>query len=166
MKEPRNEYFTGKLLDAESLSLEQHYLVEKTTAVWLELDVGSGFEPWYEVPDFSCSQAEDRHFVLDREAGAARFGDGERGRTPPSGAASRGWYRFGAGAAGNVPSSRSQLAMRLAEVSHFSWMRQTSEKDDLPYEELDPEPTEHDRERAEDTLGELGRIGLLRHKPD
>jgi hypothetical protein len=166
---PSNEYFSGKLLDAESLTLEQSYVLEhepgSATAVWLELDVGSGFEAWYEVPDFLCSRAEDRHFVLDRETATVRFGDGERGRTPPSGAAFRGWYRFGGGAIGNVPWSRSELALRLAEVSHFSWMRQSaSEKEGVLYEDLDPRPTEHDRERGKDVLGELERIGILRCK--
>jgi hypothetical protein len=53
--------------------------------------------------------------------------------------------------------------MRLAEVSHFSWMRQKAhDVHDVVYEELNPAPTEHDRERAEDALAEIERLGLLR----
>jgi hypothetical protein len=51
----------------------------------------------------------------------------------------------------------------LAEVSHFSWMRQAArDKRGVVYEELDPHPTDHDRERAEDALAELERLGILR----
>jgi hypothetical protein len=53
-----------------------------------------------------------------------RFGDGERGQVPPPGAAVRGWYRLDAAVPGNVALSGPELVMRLAEVSHFSWMRQ------------------------------------------
>jgi hypothetical protein len=133
------------------------------TGVWFELDAGAGFEPWYEVGDFSCSKPNDRHVILDGEAALVRFGDGEHGWMPPVGAAVRGWYRIGAGAAGDLPSSCGELVVRLAEVSHFSWMRQKAhDEHNVMYEELDPTPTKHDRERAEDALAELERLGLLR----
>jgi hypothetical protein len=159
-------YFTGKLLEATSFALDQSYFrgrheQRSATGVWLELDTGAGFEPWHEMPDFACSQRRDRHFILDRETGVLRFGDGERGLVPPVGACVRGWYRVGAGASGNLALSRSELITRLAEVSHFSWMRQAArDKQDVVYRELDPRPTQHDRERAKDALSELERVGL------
>jgi predicted phage baseplate assembly protein len=70
------------------------------------------FATWTEVADFSCSQAEDRHFLLDSASGQILFGpnitepDGNArsyGAVPP-----RGHilvfkaYRFGGGVAGNV----------------------------------------------------------------
>jgi hypothetical protein len=163
---PSSRYFSGRLLEAASFALEQTYFRGRheqrlATGVWLELDAGSGFVPWHEMPDFSCSQGRDRHFIVDREAGVLRFGDGERGRVPPVGAGIRGWYRVGAGAAGNLALSRSELIMRLAEVSRFTWMRQAErDKQDVVYEELDPRPAQLDCERAEDALSELERVGL------
>ncbi|HEX7956484.1 MAG TPA: hypothetical protein VF508_06060, partial [Pyrinomonadaceae bacterium] len=41
-------------------------------------------------------------FALDPESGEVRFGDGTRGRRPPTGAALRADYDYGMGAAGNV----------------------------------------------------------------
>jgi hypothetical protein len=119
---PPDRYFSGKLLDAASFALEQSYFrcghnAALATGLWLELDDGSGLEPWYEVRDFSSSKQNDRHFILDREAAVVRFGDGEYGRVPLVGADVRGWYRIGPGAAGNLPSSCMELVTRLAEVS-------------------------------------------------
>jgi hypothetical protein len=55
--------------------------------------------------------------------------------------------------------TREQLVERLAVVSHKTWMRQ-AERDKG---ERDPNPnvTDHDRERAEDTVRELERLGIF-----
>lgn len=58
--------------------------------------------------------------------------------------------------------TREELVERLAEVSHTTWMRQKSRDQGVPYEELSTDATEHDRERAEDIVAELERLGLLR----
>jgi hypothetical protein len=168
-------YFSGRLLDVSSFGLEQEYLVgtpghpRRDTAVWLEVDEGDGFRAWWEVTDLDGCDPDDRCFLLDRSAGVVRFGDGRSGRQPSPGANIRGWYRRGAGASGNVPESegsvaRAELVSLLAEVSHFTWMRQAARDKGYAYEELDPIPTEHDRERAEETVAELERIGLLERK--
>jgi len=159
----RRDYFSGKLLDRDSFELEQSYLrrPRARASVWLELDAGNGFEPWYEVSGFGCSRPRDTHFVLDREQGVVRFGDGRHGRRPPAGSVVRGWYRRGGGAAGSP--SRRALVAALAQVSHFSWMRQAArDKPGLVYGELDPAATDHDRERAKDAVAELERLGILR----
>jgi hypothetical protein len=57
--------------------------------------------------------------------------------------------------------TRDELVSRLAEVSHATWMRQKSRDQHVPYGELPVEPTDHDRERAEDTVAELERLGVL-----
>ena len=57
--------------------------------------------------------------------------------------------------------TRMELVRRLAEVSHATWLRQKHRDHGVPLEELDPEVTEHDRERAEDTVRELERLGLI-----
>ena len=73
----------------------------------LEVDEGSGFERWLEVPDFFGSGAHDPHYVLDRTTGTIRFGDGRRGRIPVANPRQRSnvratEYRVGGGARGNV----------------------------------------------------------------
>ena len=40
---------------------------------------------WQEVPDFHSSTANDRHYVIDRQLGQIRFGDGQAGKIPPRG---------------------------------------------------------------------------------
>ena len=50
---------------------------------------------------------------------------------------------------------------RLAEVSHLTYVRQKNRDQGVPLEELTLEVTEHDRERAQDMVAELERLGLL-----
>jgi baseplate J-like protein len=61
--------------------------------------------PWHEVADFHASEALDRQYVLNRQTGQVRFGDGQRGMIPPRGARSirTTRYRAGGGIMGNVP---------------------------------------------------------------
>jgi hypothetical protein len=63
----------------------------------LAIEAGSGFEAWEEVADFGRSGPDDRHFVVDRDCGRIRFGDGSSGRRPPAGARFRVAYRTGGG---------------------------------------------------------------------
>jgi predicted phage baseplate assembly protein len=60
---------------------------------------------WHKVNDFVSSDNRDRHFVVDRQRGEIRFGDGQRGMIAPSGL-NNVWlrsYRTGGGALGNKP---------------------------------------------------------------
>ena len=63
--------------------------------------------PWTEVEDLGAAGPFDRVYTLDREAGAIAFGDGTHGRVPPlvpgAGAIVVESYRYGGGAAGNLP---------------------------------------------------------------
>jgi predicted phage baseplate assembly protein len=73
----------------------------------LEVDEGTGFQRWLEVPDFFGSGVGDAHYVLDRTTGKIRFGDGRRGRIPVANPRQRAnvralEYRVGGGARGNV----------------------------------------------------------------
>ena len=74
----------------------------------LEIDEGSGFEPWQEVDDFLASKPDDPHYVLDRAAGEVTFGNGRLGRIPvanpanPSGNIVARRYLAGGSARGNV----------------------------------------------------------------
>jgi hypothetical protein len=63
--------------------------------------------PWTAVADFVFSGREDRVFLIDRDAGALRFGDGRTGRIPvllpgqPGKASPWVWWILGGGAVGN-----------------------------------------------------------------
>jgi hypothetical protein len=164
-------YFSGQLLDTGLFELEQQYLMgtfhaSRAATVWLELDEGDGFQSWHELASLGNCAPDDPCFFLDRDAALINFGDGEHGRRPTQNARVRGWYRTGAGATGNVAGSptaipRDALISSLSEVSHLTWMRQTSRDKGLCYEQLDPTPTDHDRERADETVTELERLGVL-----
>jgi hypothetical protein len=61
--------------------------------------------------------------------------------------------------------TRSDLVRRLAEVSHETYIRQRvrdkGESRDAVLAEVGVDPTDHDRERAEDVVRELERLDLL-----
>ena len=58
--------------------------------------------------------------------------------------------------------SRAELVARLAEVSHLTYVRQKNRDHGVPLSELSLAVTDHDRERAEDTVAELERLGVYR----
>ena len=59
---------------------------------------------WHEVQDFLKSDKCDRHFVVEGLGGEIRFGDGDKGMNPPSGANNirLRTYKTGGGLSGNV----------------------------------------------------------------
>ncbi|GAX37254.1 baseplate J/gp47 family protein [Nodularia sp. NIES-3585] len=61
---------------------------------------------WQEVPDFYGSRESDRHYILDRQTGEIRFGNGQTGMIPPRGRNNirLTFYRTGGGEQGNVTS--------------------------------------------------------------
>lgn len=58
--------------------------------------------------------------------------------------------------------NRQDIVARLAEISHATWMTQKSRNEGVRFDDLDPAVTDHDRERAENTVAELERLGVLR----
>ena len=58
--------------------------------------------------------------------------------------------------------SRDDLPESLPAVSHRTWTRQKSRDQGVAVDKLDPNVIDHDRERAEDTVDELERLGVLR----
>jgi hypothetical protein len=69
----------------------------------LEVEEPGGWTPWTAVDDFLAAGRDDRVYLLDREAGEVRFGDGTRGRPPRIGERVRAVeYRYGGGRTGNV----------------------------------------------------------------
>jgi hypothetical protein len=58
--------------------------------------------------------------------------------------------------------SRAELVARLAEVSHLTYVRQKNRDHGVSLDQLSLQVTDHDRERAEDTVAELERLGVYR----
>ncbi|EID74480.1 MULTISPECIES: putative baseplate assembly protein [Rhodococcus] len=87
----------------------------------LEIDEGSGFQPWQEVDDLAGSGPDDPHYLLDRTTGEVRFGDGRHGAIPTanvlapvSNVVARRWLS-GGGAGSNVGAG---TVTTLATVVH------------------------------------------------
>ncbi|MDJ0800363.1 MAG: baseplate J/gp47 family protein [Calothrix sp. MO_167.B12] len=61
---------------------------------------------WQEIADFYGSNANDRHYTLDRQSGEISFGDGIAGMIPPRGQNNirLNFYRTGGGKQGNISS--------------------------------------------------------------
>jgi hypothetical protein len=69
----------------------------------LEVEDADGWQKWTDVDAFHASGEQDRHFVLDPDAGEVRFGNTVQGYVPQIGQRIRARsYRYGGGAAGNV----------------------------------------------------------------
>ncbi|WP_369184783.1 putative baseplate assembly protein [Streptomyces sp. Y1] len=91
---------TGTADAGQTYRLTQHPVVPGT--VRLEVEEADGWQPWTEVESFAASGPLDRHYTLDPAAGLVRFGT--RGKVPQIGERIRALgYRYGGGAAGNVP---------------------------------------------------------------
>lgn len=59
--------------------------------------------------------------------------------------------------------SRQDLVDELAKVSHATYLKQKKramETNEPPADPNNPSPTDHDRERAEDTVQALERLGI------
>ena len=79
----------------------------------VEVEEGQRWIEWKETDGFHASQPDDRHFVVDLEAGEVRFGNGLQGLPPQIGQRIRAReYRYGGGAEGNVaPKGISKLVV-------------------------------------------------------
>lgn len=66
---------------------------------------------WIAVDDFDASGPEDRHYVIEYEAGEIRFGDGIHGAIPPRGSDIRATYRVGGGTRGNIKAGAINLIL-------------------------------------------------------
>jgi hypothetical protein len=86
---------------------QQYRLVHKSIvegSLVLEVEELGGFKPWTAVEGFHASDADDRHFTVDLEAGLVRFGSGLQGYPPQLGQRIRAVeYRYTEGAEGNLP---------------------------------------------------------------
>jgi predicted phage baseplate assembly protein len=100
----RQIFYTFKkpILSGEFLEVSEHQV---TVSGQLGIEGGTEqWTQWQEVPDFYASGPLDRHYVVNREIGEIRFGDGRSGMIPPSGTRNirMAMYQTGGGTAGNV----------------------------------------------------------------
>ncbi|HEV7745436.1 MAG TPA: putative baseplate assembly protein [Pyrinomonadaceae bacterium] len=85
----------------------------------LQLDVeeAQSWVTWKEVDAFHASQPDDRHFVVDLEAGQVRFGNGLQGLPPQIGQRLRSReYRYGGGVEGNVAANAISKVVEFPDV--------------------------------------------------
>lgn len=93
----------GRGLPEQALTLRNAPIAYGSAELWL--DEGGSLQPWRKQDDFDAAKRPDAVYTLDAATGAVRFGDGDRGRVPPAGAAILAAYATTAGAAGNVPAN-------------------------------------------------------------
>jgi hypothetical protein len=110
----------------------------------------TGGERWTPVRDLLDSTADDRHFVMEVEAGGSaqlRFGDTLHGRRPPGGAHFSARYRVGNGTTGNV--GREALAHLVDPGVPFSPAAIVAVRNPLPARGgVDAETIEEVRQKA------------------
>jgi hypothetical protein len=90
----------------------------------LEILVEVNGEAWLRVDSFKSSGQADRVYVLEVERNGSaevRFGDGEKGQLPPTGATISAHYRCGEGAAGNAKDR--ELKIRFIRRRRCWWLR-------------------------------------------
>ena len=86
-------------------------------SVKLDVDEGQRWTEWTEVDGFHASQPDDRHYMVDVEAGKVRFGTGLQGLPPQIGQRIRvREYRFGGGREGNVPAKAISKVVEFPDV--------------------------------------------------
>jgi Baseplate J-like protein len=97
-------------LPVEAIQFESSSEPSNARALWIA---------WRPVYDFLDSRSGDRHYVIDRQSGEIRFGDGRQGRIPPQGSNNIRLRRYqtGGGARGNKAANQvSQLRTALPYV--------------------------------------------------
>ncbi|MGB7922544.1 MAG: putative baseplate assembly protein [Pyrinomonadaceae bacterium] len=93
---------TGNGQPHQTYPLVHKPVIEGSLVVQVE-EVG-GWKTWAAVDGFYASNPDDRHYMVDLEAGHVIFGNGVQGLPPQIGWRIRAVeYRYGGGAAGNVP---------------------------------------------------------------
>jgi predicted phage baseplate assembly protein len=95
-----------EILGSSDGSIDQYYFLSKVPVldITLVVDEGTGFREWKEVDDFSASEPEDRHYMINRGTGEVLFGDGRNGKVPAKGTNNiqAKPFRYGGGVKGNV----------------------------------------------------------------
>ena len=127
-----------RLANHPILDLDQPVTVRRSdgvdvtvTQLRLEVDEGSGFEPWQQVSDFAASGPDDPHYVCDAATGEVWFGQFSRvplaNPTNPTGNIVARLYRYGGGKAGNVgPGTVASLQTFAPGIKSVTNLRQAA----------------------------------------
>jgi len=95
-----------EILGSSDGSIDQRYFLAKVPVldITVVVDEGTGFQEWTEVDDFTASEPDDRHYMLNRGTGEILFGDNRHGKVPDKGTGNvrARPYRYGGGSKGNV----------------------------------------------------------------
>lgn len=111
-------------LSGQSFELKKISLTPELTFKLLLED-----DKWTEVDDFEGSGPSDKHFVLDKEKGEIKFGDGLMGLVPPQGSIIRVLeYMTGGGEEGNLMPERSWEIEQSFEGSIRNYLASTGGK--------------------------------------
>lgn len=145
---------------------QQGQLVNRSVvadSVQVEVEETGGWTRWTEVVDFEASGRDDRHFVLNSDAGLVTFGNGIRGRAPQIGERLRArHYRYGGGLSGNVPAGAINKLPKISGVTIANVLPARGGDDPESIEAaLDRIPSEfrrHDRAVAESDFRELAMM--------
>jgi len=158
----RPEYLgTGTAQPDQQYALTNRQVIAGTLQV--DVEDADGWKPWTEVATFDASHEDDHHFVLDRDAGLVRFGNGVHGRAPQIGERIRArQYRYGGGRAGNVPAGAINKLVDVTDVKIANVVRASGGEDEEDLAAaLDRIPSEfrrHDRAVAASDFQELARM--------
>ncbi|HEY4241163.1 MAG TPA: putative baseplate assembly protein [Kofleriaceae bacterium] len=98
---------TGKIIGASTGNADQSFTLPapsvEASSLVVQVESPEGFVPWVVTTDLALADRDDEVFTLDQEAGSVSFGDGVRGRVPPTGMRVRvDFMRAGGGAIGNL----------------------------------------------------------------
>lgn len=106
---------------------QRYKLVNKsviTGTLKLDVEEGQRFVEWRETDSFNASLPDDRHFIVDLEAGEVRFGNGLQGLPPQIGQRIRAReYRYGGGTEGNVPPKAISSVVAFPDVKATNPLR-------------------------------------------
>jgi len=113
--------FRKPVLPGQLLEVMERPLTDGATAS----TQGQEWLPWQEVSTFHASGPGERHYILDRNTGEVRFGDGRNGMIPPPGVRNicMRRYQTGGGTAGNVAAGAihtlADASMAIDKVSNL-----------------------------------------------
>jgi predicted phage baseplate assembly protein len=152
---------TGTAQPAQRYRLVHRQVMEGSLVVEVEENPGQ-WSRWEAVDTFDASAPDDRHYIVDLEAGEVRFGTGLKGLAPQIGQRIRATeYRYGGGAAGNVgPKAISKLVTAEAvKCANPLPARFGADAESLAagLERIPGELRRHDRAVTRDDFSELAR---------
>jgi len=151
---------TGTAQPGQSYSLVHSPVLSGTLRV--EVEEPSGWRQWTEVDGFYASAPDDRHFVVDLEAGKVLFGNRVQGYPPQIGQRIRATeYRYGGGVAGIVAPGAINKLPSIANIKvHNDISTQGGADSETVANALDRIPGELRRRDRAVTAGDFEELAL------